>query len=176
MAKQQVGFRLDEEVVKILNERPFGQRTAFLEAAIRTHAASTDGLTPEARDVLDKVGDTTVYLSHVVEQHERTWRSALSFLRGVGWTVPALRAACDVLNGYWTEEGRPATWAAIELHDGTGLATAKHEVDPDLWAKRCASIRDNEVEARALLALVREFWCHNAQVEAALGLAYRETP
>lgn len=170
MAKQQVSLRLDEEIVKILNAQPFGQRTAFLEAAIRTHAASTDGLTNEARDVLNKVGDIAAYLSNVVEQHDRTWRSALSFLRGVGWTVPALRAACDVLNGYWTEEGRPATWAGLELHDGAELATSKHEVDPEMWAQRCAAVRDNEVEARALLALVREFWCHNAQVDAALGL------
>lgn len=161
-------FRFEDDVLEILSAQP--DMTAYIEEAVRAHVLGRLELDDAALDILDLVGDSATYLSSVVEQHERTWRSALSFLRGVGWTVPALRAACDVLNGYWTEEGRPATWAALELHDGAELATSKHEVDPETWAQRCAAVRDNEVEARALLALVREFWCHNAQVDAALGL------
>lgn len=139
-------FRLAADVVEILDHAD--NATAFVEDAVRVHGT-------HARVIL--------------EQYERSWRSALAYLRGYGWTLPALRAACDALNGYWTEEGRPAAWIAQEFADAVGLA-AKHDVDPDLWSLLIERVGGSEVEARAVLAVARAFWTGDPEVERALGV------
>lgn len=145
MTTRPKNLRLPQDIAEKIEAQP--DQAGFVAAAVRTYGP---------------------HVPLVLEQHQRGWRSALAFLMGAGWTLEALRAACEALNSYWTEEGRPARWIALELVDAN-VAT-KHEVDPDLWAQLVERVGGSEVEARAVLAVTRAFWCQDPEVDRALGI------
>lgn len=56
-------------------------------------------LTPMAAQILDRVGNQSHYISHIIETRDSEWRRALAALRADGWTRDKLRkwisgAAC----------------------------------------------------------------------------------
>lgn len=133
-------------------------------------------LDADVAEMLDRIGEgqgsASVYVEDLVRDAQRTWRCAhLHLTHVVGWTAQELCAACDVLNGYHLiadEVNLPPTHVAAELASAAGICD-KWEIDPARWAAAVARLATSEQEARALLAVVREFWRYNPAVEQALG-------
>lgn len=130
----------------------------------------------DVEGILDEVAggqsSATEYISKLIRDAERDWRSALDTLAAAGWRRAELRAALDALNGYGmvSEHGRPASWLAIELADAERLngVCMQHDASPERWAAHVDRLGKHETEARALAALAREFWRHNPRVERAV--------
>lgn len=133
-------------------------------------------LDPDVEAILDDIGagqsSASAYIEDLVRDAERDWRTAHQQLNDRGWRPVELLAACEVLNGWGllSDYGRPASWLAIELADGQRLndICRKWDVSPERWQAHIQRLADDELEARALACVAREFWRHNTRLERVL--------
>jgi len=110
------------------------------------------------------------YLTEVLRSRWAEWRASLKVLRDHGWKPAELHAACDAMRRCWVaydidhEAGfmRGPTIAAT-LHDAEELnkTATRHGVDTATWDARWKQVRMDEALARALYAVVCEWWAGN---------------
>lgn len=130
--------------------------------------------------LLDRTGNRSAYVEHVVRESWQAWQAALDLLVSQGWHREELHAACEALNGLWMipyEDRVPmGSSIALELYDAQRLnGTAdKHGVAPRVWEARTTQVRTDERIARALRVVVTEWWSGNAACEAAVARAGKE--
>ena len=119
-------------------------------------------------------GSRARYVSQVLRERWGAWQSALRVLRQAGWMRPEMYAACDALNGVWMTDDvgyeSLGPGMALELYDSERLnrIAEKHQVDPRVWEARYTQIRESEALARALRAVVTEWWAGNPACERAV--------
>jgi hypothetical protein len=122
-------------------------------------------------DISTGQGSASAYVSDLVRDAEREWRTANKHLRAAGWGELELCAAFDALNGWMLDQ--PPRWAAAELADAAKLngLCEKWDVTPDRWTELCGRIEASADEARALVVLAREFWRFNPRVERLVNVS-----
>jgi len=120
-------------------------------------------------DLIRRVGNTSRYIEQLFLDARQSWLEALSVVRESGWGRAEVLAACDAFNGHFWQRGDDNGCAiSAGLADATeldGLAT-KWELRPKAWKKKLDELVTDDRLAEALAVVVREFWRHNAELEA----------
>lgn len=123
------------------------------------------------RDLLDRVGNASEYISRTIQDRWQSWQESLHVLREGGWRRPEVFAVCDTLNGVWMfGQYRSPGSVAMELEDAERLngICAKWELDPAAWRARIREVADDWPLTLALLDVVAEFWRDNRACEQAI--------
>ena len=122
--------------------------------------------------MLRSTGNASAYIERVVRDRWHDWQYGLVLLQHVGWSRSEIAAAADLLNGTLINRTLAATVTVpseIGAPERVDWAVKKHGLSKARWLKRIEQCRREEVIAHALVAVVREFWTHNAVFETALA-------
>lgn len=117
--------------------------------------------------MLNVVGNASDYVDRLVRARWREWTSALDVLSGAGWRSRDILAACHALNGRQLY-GRDARSLAAELQ-AADQARAALELTSARWEYVTMQLANTPGAGSALVTLVSEYWCGNAQCHAAIG-------
>jgi hypothetical protein len=126
---------------------------------------------PAVAALLRSTGNASGYIEQVVRDRWHDWQYGLVLLQHVGWSTSEIGAAAEMLNGVLANRTLAATITVpAELGHPQRIESAikKHELIRARWIKRIEQCSD-EVVAHAVIAVVREFWTHNAAFEEALA-------
>ncbi len=139
-------------------------------------------LTPEAKGILERVGNQSEYASQIIVERSTAWQSALALLQGPlehkgkrlpdGWHSQEIIAACDGLNGLYIPptSGSLRNKLAPVLQANEERLKERWGLNPGHWYKAFTLLGKMEEIARALWIVVREYWTGNEELERRLGI------
>lgn len=125
-------------------------------------------LSDEVRQMLDDTGNRSLYAERIVAERARTWSGSLAHLRNQGWASSEILAVCDLLNGSIIDTPGMALGPALagEMRDALD-EPVKHQIPEARW-KELIGLASQEPSARAILAVVAEYWSGNAKARRAI--------
>jgi hypothetical protein len=123
-------------------------------------------LAPDIINLLERVGNISDYIDHVVRQRFQRATQALYALQRAGWKPNEILAACDVLNGPWRIVHAPTLhWDSMV--DGFEFVK-EWDITPDRWLELTKQVSTSEHLAFSIDLVVSEYWAGNNYIKKLL--------